>query len=70
MDHDRARSLLLAERGEVADLLADAESSGEEDRAEEDEDAHVYDSDAAQPLTAEGVEVSLADVVRTRILVC
>jgi DnaK suppressor protein len=67
MDHDRARSLLLAERGEVADLLADAESSGDEDRAEEDEDAHVYDSDAAQPLTAEGMDDAIAESMRDRL---
>ena len=43
MDHDQARARLLAERAEVADLLADAESAGQQDRETEDEEAAVYD---------------------------
>ena len=39
MNHDQARARLLAERAEVADLLADAESAGQQDRATEDEAA-------------------------------
>ena len=67
MDHDRARSLLLAERAEVADLLAGTESSAQEDRETEDEDAHVYDSDAAPDLVAEGMDDAIAESMRDRL---
>jgi DnaK suppressor protein len=67
MDFDRARAQLLAERAEVADLLAGAESSGQEDRAVEDEEAQVYTSDAAQPLTAEGEDDAIAESMRERL---
>jgi DnaK suppressor protein len=67
MDLDRARAQLLAERAEVADLLAGAESSGQEDRAVEDEEAQVYTSDAAQPLTAEGEDDAIAESMRDRL---
>jgi DnaK suppressor protein len=69
MDHDRARARLLAERAEVADLLAGAERSGQEDRVTEDEDAQVYTSDAAQPLTAEGEDDAIAESMRGRLAV-
>ena len=52
MNHDEARARLLAERTEVADLLAGTESSSREDRETEVEDAQVYDSDAAPDLVA------------------
>ena len=67
MDHDRARSLLLAERAEVADLLAGTESSAQEDRETEDEDAQVYDSDAAPDLVAEGMDDAIAESMRDRL---
>ena len=67
MDADRARSLLLAERAEVADLLAGTESSAQEDRETEDEDAHVYDSDAAPDLVAEGMDDAIAESMRDRL---
>jgi RNA polymerase-binding transcription factor len=67
MDHDRARARLLAERAEVADLLADTESSARQDRETEDEDAQVYDSDAAADLTAEGMDDAVADSLRERL---
>jgi DnaK suppressor protein len=67
MDHDRARSLLLTERAEVADLLADAESSAQEDRETEVEDAQVYDSDAAPDLVAEGMDDAIAESMRDRL---
>ena len=47
MDADQARARLLAERAEVADLLADSESAAQQDRETEDEEATVYVSDAA-----------------------
>jgi len=67
MDHDQARARLLAERGEVADLLAGTESSAQEDRETEDEDAQVYDSDAAPDLVAEGMDDAIADSMRERL---
>jgi DnaK suppressor protein len=67
MDHDRARSLLLTERAEVADLLAGAESSAQEDRETEVEDAQVYDSDAAPDLVAEGMDDAIAESMRDRL---
>ena len=67
MDHDQARARLLAERAEVADLLADAESAGQQDRETEDEEAAVYVSDAAQPLTEEGIDDAVADSMRERL---
>jgi DnaK suppressor protein len=69
MDHDRARARLLAERAEVADLLAGAERSGQDDRATEDEEAQVYTSDAAQPLAAEGEDDAIAESLRERLAV-
>jgi DnaK suppressor protein len=67
MDHDQARARLLAERAEVADLLAGAESAGQQDRETEDEEAAVYVSDAAQPLTEEGIDDAVADSMRERL---
>jgi DnaK suppressor protein len=67
MDHDQARARLLAERAEVADLLAGAESSAQEDRETEDEEAQVYTSDAAQPLAAEGEDDAIAESMRDRL---
>jgi DnaK suppressor protein len=67
MDPDRARSLLLAERAEVADLLAGTEASAQEDRETEVEDAQVYDSDAAPDLVAEGMDDAIAESMRDRL---
>ena len=67
MDHDRARALLLAERAEVADLLADTESAGRQDRETEVEDAQVYASDAAPDLAAEGMDDAIAENMRERL---
>ena len=67
MNHDDARARLLAERSEVTELLADAESGGREDRETEDEEAAGEVSDAAQPLTAEGMDDAIADSLRDRL---
>jgi DnaK suppressor protein len=67
MNHDEARARLLAERAEVAELLGGAESAGQEDRATEDEEAAGDVSDAAQPLTAEGMDDAIADSLRERV---
>jgi DnaK suppressor protein len=65
MDADQARERLLAERAEVEDLLRDAESAGQQDRAAEDETGDV--ADAAQPLTAQGLDDAVADSLRDRL---
>lgn len=68
MDEAQARTRLQAERAEVADLLGETESAGERDRATEDEEAETGDSaDAAQSLTAEGVDDSTAQTLRDRL---
>jgi DnaK suppressor protein len=67
MDQDRARSLLIAERDEVQGLLKDAEAGGREDRQSE-VDSEVGDSaDAAQSLTAEGMDDAIAESLRSRL---
>jgi DnaK suppressor protein len=67
MDQDRARSLLIAERDEVQGLLKDSEEAGQEDRlAEVDSEAGDI-ADAAQPLTAEGMDDAIAESLRNRL---
>ncbi len=58
MDERPARQRLTAERAEVAQLLKDAESAGTQDRDSEDEPGDY--ADAAQPLTAQGMDVACA----------
>jgi DnaK suppressor protein len=65
MDEDRARKLLLAERAEVQELLSDAEEAGSEDRAAQLETGDI--ADGAQPLSAEGIDDSVADTLRDRL---
>jgi DnaK suppressor protein len=67
MDQDRARALLTAERAEVQDLLGGAVEAGAEDREAEDEAATGDISDAAQPLSAEGMDDSIAESLRDRL---
>ena len=67
MDQDRARSLLIAERDEVQGLLKDAEVAGQEDRLSEVDSAQEDVSDAAQPLTAEGMDDAIAESMRSRL---
>jgi len=64
MDQDQARARLLAERAEVGDLLRDTESAVRGDREAEFEIGDA--GDAAQPLTAEGMDESVADTLRER----
>jgi DnaK suppressor protein len=64
MDQGVARERLLAERAEVAQLLKDAESAAAQDREVEDEPGDY--ADAAQPLTAEGMDDALAESFRDR----
>ena len=67
MDQDRARSLLIAERDEVQGLLKDTEEAGQEDRLSEVDGAGEDVSDAAQPLTAEGMDDAIAESLRNRL---
>ena len=54
MDNERAQALLQAERARVESLLAHSLAAADEDRASENMEIAI--SDAAEPLTAEGVE--------------
>jgi DnaK suppressor protein len=65
MDEDQARARLRSERAEVAGLLTDAESAGQQDRAAEDETGDIADS--AQPLTAQGMDDAIAASLRDRL---
>jgi RNA polymerase-binding transcription factor len=65
MDESVARQRLMAERAEVEQLLKDAESAGVQDRDSEDEPGDY--ADAAQPLTAQGMDDALAEGFRDRI---
>ncbi|HXW44942.1 MAG TPA: conjugal transfer protein TraR [Streptosporangiaceae bacterium] len=65
MDEETARSRLLAERTEVQQLLDDSEQAGAEDRAAQAETGDM--ADAAQPLTAEGMDDSVAESLRDRL---
>lgn len=65
MDEHQARARLRAERADVADLLADAEAAGQQDRSAEDETGDIADS--AQPLTAQGMDDAIAASLRDRL---
>ncbi|HEX2821667.1 MAG TPA: hypothetical protein VHO07_16065 [Streptosporangiaceae bacterium] len=67
MDQDRARTLLRAERDEVQGLLKDAETAGLQDRASEVDSEAGDISDAAQPLTAQGMDDAIAESLRDRL---
>jgi DnaK suppressor protein len=68
MDTDRARRLLLDERDEVHSLLRGTEEAGREDREAEIDQAETGDADdSAQPLTAEGMDDSIAGTLRDRL---
>jgi DnaK suppressor protein len=67
MDNEQARARLLAERAEVEGLLRDTEQAGQQDREAEVEAATGDIEDAAQPLTAEGLDDSIADTLRERL---
>jgi DnaK suppressor protein len=67
MDSERARSLLIAERDEVQGLLKDAEAAGQADRVSEVDSEAGDTGDAAQPLTAEGMDDAIAESLRNRL---
>src|SRR6266496_1162084 len=64
MDQDRARSLLIAERGEVQGLLKDAETAGQGDRQAEVDSEAEDEADAALALTEEGEDDAIARALR------
>jgi DnaK suppressor protein len=66
MDENRARELLRAERAEAEGLLQATGSEGAEDRASEDDEGADI-SDAAEPLTAEGIDDAIAESLRERL---
>lgn len=65
MDTDRARTLLAAERAELEALLADATSSGGQDREAEQELGDS--SDTADALESEGVDSAVEASLRERL---
>ena len=65
MDEGRARALLLAKRAEVRSLLTGTEEDAQEDREAEGEIGDA--ADAAQPLTAEGIDDAIAASLRDRL---
>src|SRR5580704_16571062 len=65
MDESAARQRLTAERADVAQLLKESESAGTLDRDSEDEPGDY--ADAAQPLTAQGMDDALAEGFRDRL---
>jgi DnaK suppressor protein len=67
MDNDEARARLLAERAEVEGLLRDTERAGQQDREAEIESEPGDIEDAAQPLTQEGLDDSVAETLRERL---
>ena len=67
MDTDRARSLLIAERDEVQNLLKDAETVGQDDRQAEDDTEAEDDADAALGLTEEGEDDAITESLRDRL---
>jgi DnaK suppressor protein len=66
MDEREARERLTAERAEVMQLLKGTESAAESDREVEVDETGNY-ADSAQPLTAQGVDDSIAEGLRDRL---
>ncbi len=65
MENEQARARLLAERDDVAGLLRDTELAGQRDRETAGETGDM--ADAAQPLTAEGMDDAVAESLRDRL---
>ena len=66
MDERVARERLTAERAEVLQLLKGTESAAESDREVEVDETGNY-ADSAQPLTAQGIDDSIAEGLRDRL---
>jgi DnaK suppressor protein len=67
MDTDRARSLLIAERDEVHQLLSGTEDEGRQARVAEVESEAEDNADAALALTEEGQDDAVAESLRNRL---
>ena len=67
MDQDRARSLLIAERDEVRNLLKETEAAGQADRVAEVESEAEDNADAALALTEEGEDDAIAESLHDRL---
>jgi DnaK suppressor protein len=65
MDLDKARELLLTERTQVQQLLADLRTDRTQDHAAERETGDI--ADPAQPLEAQGVDDAVATGLRDRL---
>ena len=65
MDEKVARERLTAERADVAQLLRDTEAAAAADREVEDEPGDY--ADAAQPLTAQGMDEAMVATFRDRL---
>jgi DnaK suppressor protein len=65
MESGKARSLLKAERARLQELLDDAATTRQEDRIAANEPGDM--SDSAEPLTAEGMDDSIAVGLRERL---
>jgi DnaK suppressor protein len=66
MDEREARGRLTAERAEVLQLLKGTESAAESDREVEVDETGNY-ADSAQPLTAQGMDDSIAEGLQDRL---
>ena len=65
MTDEEAQALLSAESARVRGLLASAEASGELDRISHN--SEISSSDAAQPLSAEGIDDAVAEALHQRL---
>jgi RNA polymerase-binding transcription factor len=67
MDAEEARKRLLAERGEILRSLRETDEAARRDREAETTDDPQDSGDAAQPLTAEYEDDSIAETLRSRL---
>jgi len=65
VNEDRAQERLRAERAEIKAMLPKSEAAVDQDRSAENEQGDA--DDRAQPLTAEGIDDSLAESLRDRL---
>jgi len=65
VDADTAKERLQAERAEIKAMLPDSEAAVDQDRSAENEPGDA--DDRAQPLTAEGIDDSVAESLRDRL---
>ncbi len=65
MDAERARELLSAERDRIGAMLRASETTGSEERSDEDDPGDS--GDTAQELTFEGVDDAVATSLRERL---